>query len=87
MSYSLARSPLRLPERPCHECGEMKRKDAFTKAQWKQETYRVCKECTAQKREAGTPYRCAQCGLWHAAAHFKQASKSTVELVPRLLIM
>ena len=30
----------------------------------------MCKECTAQKREAGTPYRCAQCGLWHAAAHF-----------------
>ena len=59
-----------LDERPCHECGEMKRKDAFTKAQWKQETYRVCKECTAQKREAGTPYRCTQCGLWHAACHF-----------------
>ena len=50
--------------------GEMKRKDAFTKAQWKQDIYRVCKECTAQKREAGTPYRCTQCGLWHAAAHF-----------------
>ena len=48
----------------------MKRKDAFTKAQWKQETYRVCKECTTQKREAGTPYRCTQCGLWHAACHF-----------------
>ena len=48
----------------------MKRKDAFTKAQWKQDIYRVCKECTAQKREAGTPYRCTQCGLWHAAAHF-----------------
>ena len=31
-----------LDERPCHECREMKRKDAFTKAQWKQETYRVC---------------------------------------------
>ena len=59
-----------LDERPCHECGEMKRKDAFTKAQWKQETYRVCKECTAQKREAGMPYRCTQCGLWHGAAHF-----------------
>ena len=59
-----------LDERPCHECGEMKRKDAFTKAQWRQETYRVCKECTAQKREAGTPYRCTQCSLWHAAAHF-----------------
>ena len=59
-----------LDERLCHECGEMKRKDAFTKAQWKQETYRVCKECTAQKREAGTPYRCTQCGLWHAASHF-----------------
>ena len=37
---------------------------------WKQETYRVCEECTAQKREAGTPYRCTQCGLWHAAADF-----------------
>ena len=48
----------------------MKRKDAFTKAQWKQETYRVCKECTTQKREAGIPYRCTQCGLWRAAAHF-----------------
>ena len=59
-----------LDERPCHECREMKRKDAFTKAQWKQETYRVCKECTAQKREAGTPYRCTQCGLWHATCHF-----------------
>ena len=59
-----------LDERPCQECGEMKRKDAFTKAQWKQETYRVCKECTTQKREAGTPYRCTQCGLWHAACHF-----------------
>ena len=59
-----------LEERPCQECGEIKRKDAFTKAQWKQETYRVCKECTAQKREAGTPYRCTQCGLWHAAYHF-----------------
>ena len=59
-----------LDERPCHECGEMKRKDAFTKAQWKQDTYRVCKECSARKREAGTPYRCTQCGLWHAAAHF-----------------
>ena len=54
----------------CYECGEMKRKDAFTKAQWKQDTYRVCKECTTQKREAGTPYRCTQCGLWHAACHF-----------------
>ena len=31
---------------------------------------RVCKECTAQKREAGTPYRCTRCGLWHAATHF-----------------
>jgi len=53
-----------LDERPCHECGEMKRKDAFTKAQWKQETYRVCKECTAQKREAGTPIdaHSAACG-------------------------
>ena len=59
-----------LDERPCHECGEMKRKDAFTKAQWKQETYRVCKECTAQKREAGTPYRCTLCGIWHATCHF-----------------
>ena len=59
-----------LDERPCQECGEMKRKDALTKAQWKQDTYRVCKECTAQKREAGTPYRCTQCGLWHAACHF-----------------
>ena len=59
-----------LDERPCQECREMKRKDAFTKAQWKQDTYRVCKECTAQKREAGTPYRCTQCGLWHAACHF-----------------
>ena len=59
-----------LDERPCQECGEMKRKDAFTKAQWKQDTYRVCKECTTQKREAGTPYRCTQCGLWHAACHF-----------------
>ena len=59
-----------LDERSCHECGEMKRKHAFTKAQWKQDTYRVCKECTAHKREAGTPYRCTQCGLWHAACHF-----------------
>ena len=59
-----------LDERQCHECGDMKRKDAFTKAQWKQETYRVCKECTTQKREAGTPYRCTQCGLWHAICHF-----------------
>ena len=59
-----------LDERPCHECGEMKRKDAFTKVQWKQDTYRVCKECTTQKRAAGTPYRCTQCGLWHAACHF-----------------
>ena len=30
----------------------------------------MCKECTAQKREAGTPYRCTQCGLWYAACHF-----------------
>ena len=30
----------------------------------------MCKECTTQKREAGTPYRCTQCGLWHAACHF-----------------
>ena len=65
-----------LDERPCQECGEMKRKDAFTKAQWKQETYRVCKECTAQKREAGTPYRCTQCGLWHAACHFGSKHQS-----------
>ena len=66
-----------LDERPCHECGEMKRKDAFTKAQWKQDTYRVCKECSARKREAGTPYRCTQCGLWHAAAHFASKHQNT----------
>ena len=65
-----------LDERPCQECGEMKRKDAFTKAQWKQDTYRVCKECTTQKREAGTPYRCTQCGLWHAASHFASKHQS-----------
>ena len=59
-----------LDERPCMECNESKRKDAFTKSQWRQDGYRVCKECTAHKRDAGTPYRCSQCGVWHATSHF-----------------
>ena len=50
-----------LDERPCMECKENKRKDGFTKGQWRQDSYRVCKECTAHKRDAGTPYRCSQC--------------------------
>ena len=59
-----------LDKRPCMECKENKRKDGFTKGQWRQDSYRVCKECTAHKRDAGTPYRCSQCGVWHAATHF-----------------
>ena len=59
-----------LDERLCMECKESKRKDGFTKGQWRHDDYRVCKECTSQKRDAGTPYRCSQCGLWHAAGHF-----------------
>ena len=43
------------------ECKENKRKDGFTKGQWRHDSYRVCKECTAHKRDAGTPYRCSQC--------------------------
>ena len=45
-------------------------KDGFTKGQRRRDSYRVCKECTAHKRDAGTPYRCSQCGVWHAASHF-----------------
>ena len=59
-----------LDERPCMECNENKRKDGFTKGQWRRDISRVCKECMSQKRDAGTPYRCSQCGVWHAATHF-----------------
>ena len=59
-----------LDERPCMECNESKRKDGFTKGQWRHDSYRVCKECAARKRDAGTPYRCSQCGVWHATSHF-----------------
>ena len=47
-----------------------------------------CKECTAQKHEAGTPYRCTQCCLWHATALFvSKHKKSTVESAQSLLIV
>ena len=59
-----------LEEKLCVECNEMKRKDAFTKAQWRQDAHRVCKECAAQKRAEGAPYRCTRCGLWRPRDNF-----------------
>ena len=62
-----------LEEKLCVECDEMKRKDAFTKPQWRQDAHRVCKECTTQKRAEGTPYRCTRCGLWRPCENFSRA--------------
>eukprot|EP00438_Fugacium_kawagutii_P013424 Skav211300 [mRNA] locus=scaffold1052:123014:131837:- [translate_table: standard] len=59
-----------IEEKLCNECGERKRKTAFTKAQWQNSRHVVCKECTTKKREEQTPFRCTQCGIWHAASHF-----------------
>eukprot|EP00438_Fugacium_kawagutii_P006753 Skav200266 [mRNA] locus=scaffold4437:38715:48406:+ [translate_table: standard] len=59
-----------IEEKLCNECGERKRKTAFTIAQWRNVSHAVCKECTEKKREAGIPFRCTQCGVWHAETHF-----------------
>ena len=60
-------------ERPCAVCSERKQSNAFTAGQWKRsETDRVCRECVKRYSDAGTPWQCNVCKLWHAEANFPE---------------
>ena len=58
-------------ERVCSTCAERKQSTAFTPGQWKRsDTDRVCRECTKHYADAGTPWQCNVCKLWHVEANF-----------------
>ena len=58
-------------ERRCATCTERKPAAAFTTGQWKREDKdRVCRECTKHYADAGTPWQCNVCKLWHAEDNF-----------------
>ena len=60
-------------ERVCSTCAERKQSTAFTLGQWKRsDTDRVCRECTKHYADAGTPWQCNVCKLWHAEANFPE---------------
>ena len=57
--------------RACSVCSERKQSNAFTAGQWKRsETDRVCRECVKSYADAGAPWQCNVCKLWHAEANF-----------------
>ena len=58
-------------ERACSTCAERKPSTAFTAGQWKRDDKdRVCRECTKHYADAGTPWQCNVCKLWHAEDNF-----------------
>ena len=58
-------------ERVCSTCAERKQSTAFTPGQWKRsDTDWVCRECTKHSADAGTPWQCNVCKLWHVEANF-----------------
>ena len=58
-------------ERPCSVCGERRQNCAFTAGQWKRdETDRVCRECTKHYADVGTPWQCNVCKQWHVEDNF-----------------
>ena len=60
-------------ERVCSTCAERKQSTAFTPGQWKRsDTDRVCRECTRHYADAGTPWQCNVCKLWHVEANFPE---------------
>ena len=60
-------------ERVCSTCAERKQSTAFTPGQWKRsDTDRVCRECTKHYADAGTPWQCNVCKLWHVEANFPE---------------
>ena len=60
-------------ERVCSTCAERKQSTAFTSGQWKRsDTDRVCRECTQHYADAGTPWQCNVCKLWHVETNFPE---------------
>ena len=60
-------------ERVCSTCAERKQSTAFTPGQWKRsDTDRVCRERTKHYADAGTPWQCNVCKLWHVEANFPE---------------
>ena len=60
-------------ERVCSTCAERKQSTAFTPGQWKRsDTDRVCRECTKHYADAGTPWQCNVCKLWHVETNFPE---------------
>ena len=58
-------------ERVCSTCAERKPSTAFTGGQWKRDDKdRVCRECTKHYADAGTPWQCNVCKLWHVETNF-----------------
>ena len=58
-------------ERVCSVCIERKAATAFTHGQWKRDDKdRVCRECTKHYVDAGTPWQCNVCKLWHVEENF-----------------
>ena len=60
-------------ERVCSTCAERKQSTAFTPGQWKRsDTDRVCRECTKHYADAGTPWQCNVCKLWHVETNLPE---------------
>ena len=60
-------------ERACSTCAERKPSTAFTAGQWKRDDKdRVCRECTKHYADAGTPWQCNVCKLWHVETNFPE---------------
>ena len=61
-------------ERVCSTCADTtKQSTAFTSGQWKRsDTDRVCRECTKHYADAGTPWQCNVCKLWHVETNFPE---------------
>ena len=58
-------------ERQSCVCQQRKQKGAFTVGQWKRdEADRVCRECGRRYADAGAPWQCCICKVWHAEANF-----------------
>ena len=58
-------------ERSCSVCGERRQNCAFTAGQWKRDdTARVCRECTKHYADIGTPWQCNVCKQWHVEDNF-----------------
>ena len=64
-------------ERACSTCAERKPSTAFTAGQWKRDDKdRVCRECTKHYADAGTPWQCNVCKLWHVETNFTEKHRN-----------